>query len=252
VTLHVRRFGHGPRLTLALHPSLAHGGAFRALAAQLPGRTLLCPDLTGHGESPGWDGKADLHDATTAAVLAVLQGIGPVDMIGHSFGGTVALRLALAHPDLVRSLTLIEPALFAAATQADRDMLAQSLQPYAQALAAGDWHAAAAAFQAVWGAGVPFGTLPLAQRDYIVARIHLIAAQNAALSDDLARLLRPGGLESLPMPVMLIRGALSPPVIPAIHAALAARIAQAGDHVVAGAGHMVPITHAAQTAALLA
>jgi pimeloyl-ACP methyl ester carboxylesterase len=250
--LHLRRFGQGGRLTLALHPSLAHGGAFRGLAAQLPGRTFLCPDLPGHGESPDWDGLADLHDVTTQAVQALLQELGPVDLIGHSFGGTVALRLAMAQPALVQTLTLVEPVLFAAAPQAARDALAASLAPYATALAAGDLRAAAAAFQAVWGAGVPLAALPQAQQDSIARRIPLVAASNPALSDDTAGLLCPGALESLHMPVTLIRGADSPTIVAAIHAALMARIPQASDRTVPGAGHMLPITHPDQIAALLA
>lgn len=251
MTLHLRRFGDGPRLTLALHPSLAHGGAFRALAAHLPERSFVCPDLPGHGESPGWDGVADLHDLSTAGAAGVLEALGPVELIGHSFGGTVALRLALERPRLVRRLTLIEPVLFAAATQADRDALAASLSPFAAALARGDRHAAAAAFQSVWGTGVPFEALPLAQQGYIADRIHLIAAADAALNADTPGLLRPGRLEGLGMPVTLIRGGASPPIVAAIHAGLCARIAQAQDHVVAGAGHMLPLTHAAQVAALV-
>lgn len=43
----------------------------------------------------------------------------PVDVIGHSFGATVALRLALERPELVRSLVLVEPVLFAAAKAAE-------------------------------------------------------------------------------------------------------------------------------------
>jgi pimeloyl-ACP methyl ester carboxylesterase len=250
VTLHLRRFGGGPRLTLALHPSLAHGGAFRALAALCPDRTFLCPDLPGHGNSKDWDGVADLHDATTLAVTPLLAEHGPADLIGHSFGGTVALRLALAHPAQVRSLTLVEPVLFAAARAADRAAMAATLAPFAAAMAAGDPAAAAAAFQAVWGAA--YAAMPAAQQAYVVARIPLIPAANPVLWTDAARLLRPGGLEGLAMPVSLIRGALSPPVIAAIHAALAARIPQARDHCIPGAGHMVPITHPAEVAARLA
>jgi lipase len=251
LTLHLRRFGHGPRLTLALHPSLAHGGAFRGLAAHLPDRTFVCPDLPGHGESPGWDGVSDLHDVSTAAVADVLAGLGQVDLIGHSFGGTVALRLALQQPDLVRRLTLIEPVLFAAATQADRDALAVSLAPFASALEHGDRHGAAAAFQSIWGAGVPFSAQTANQQNYFADRIHMIAATNLALNGDTPGLLQPGKPESLSMPVTLIRGGDSPPIVAAIHAGLCARIPQAQDHVVPGAGHMLPITHAAQVAALL-
>lgn len=42
------------------------------------------------------------------AIIKALR-IGPAHIIGHSFGGAVAIRLALLHPELVRSLILIEP-----------------------------------------------------------------------------------------------------------------------------------------------
>ena len=49
----------------------------------------------------------------------------------------------------------------------------------------------------------------------------------------------------------LIRGSQTQRVVADIHAALAARIPDASDHVVEGAGHMVPLTHVAETAALI-
>jgi lipase len=45
------------------------------------------------------------------------------------------------------------------------------------------------------------------------------------------------------VPVLLVEGADSPPVIDAVQAALAARLPQAARMIVPGAGHMVPITH---------
>ena len=36
----------------------------------------------------------------------------PVDIVGHSYGGALALHIARARPDLVRSLCLYEPTLF--------------------------------------------------------------------------------------------------------------------------------------------
>ncbi|MES2144421.1 MAG: alpha/beta hydrolase, partial [Pseudomonadota bacterium] len=50
------------------------------------------------------------------------------------------------------------------------------------------------------------------------------------------------------VPVLLIEGADSPPVINAVHTELARRLAQATRLVVSGAGHMVPITHAQDVA----
>ena len=64
-------------------------------------------DLPGHGETPlGGSGRlADLAEAVARAIDAA--GIGPVHVVAHSLGGAVAIALAAARPDLVRSLALI-------------------------------------------------------------------------------------------------------------------------------------------------
>ena len=56
-------------------------------------------------------------------------------------------------------------------------------------------------------------------------------------------------LEAVGVPVLLIEGADSPPIIEAVQSELARRLAQSSRLRVAGAGHMVPITHAAEVAA---
>jgi pimeloyl-ACP methyl ester carboxylesterase len=66
--------------------------------------------MLSHGKSPDWDGSGDFQDVSVAAALPFLDDA-PMDLIGHSFGATLALRLAVAHPDRVRSLTMIEPVL---------------------------------------------------------------------------------------------------------------------------------------------
>jgi pimeloyl-ACP methyl ester carboxylesterase len=254
VTLHVRRFGEGPRKVLALHCSLAHGGAWAGMAAHLPGVTVVAPDLPGHGRSPDWDGRADLHTLTTRECLALLPP-GPVDLFGHSFGATVALRMAVERPEAIRTLTLIEPVLFAAARAAGDPAWAQNreaLRPFAEAIAEGDRSGAAAAFHEVWGAGLRFADLPAFQRDDLAARIHLIPATERTLEDDAAGLLAWGRLESVGVPVLLLEGATSPPVIAAIQTELQRRLPQVTRAVVPGAGHMAPITHPPAVAALIA
>ena len=97
--------GSGPPLLL-LH---GYGGAawnFTELVPLLGGRRLVIPDLPGHGGSaplpaPSLSGFAD-------AVAGLLNG--PADVLGHSMGGVVALRLAERHPQLVRRLVLAAPA----------------------------------------------------------------------------------------------------------------------------------------------
>ena len=102
----------GARPVLALHCSLAHAGAWSGLVDHLSGVTVTAPDQPGHGRAANWDGVSDLHGLTTRLSIEQAIRIGgndPIDIIGHSFGATIALRMALERPDLVRSLVLIEP-----------------------------------------------------------------------------------------------------------------------------------------------
>lgn len=243
--------GGGPRKVLALHCSLAHGGAWAGVAACLTGVTLMAPDLPGHGSHPLWDGHTDLHSESTRQAIALAEAEGMVDLVGHSFGATVALRVALERAELVRSLTLIEPVLFAAARAAESPAFrpfVQGHRAFAELAAAGQMVEAAQAFMAEWGDGSPWEALPERQRVYIIDRIAQVAAQDSALLEDSAGLLGFMRLEALGVPVLLIEGANSPPIIAAIQTALSDRLPQVTRVVIPAAGHMAPITHAAGVA----
>ncbi|MGH9533163.1 MAG: alpha/beta fold hydrolase [Terriglobales bacterium] len=58
----------------------------------------------------GSDYSAALHAADLAALLQSLN-LGPAHLVGHSYGGTVALLVARDHPDLVRTVVAMEPGL---------------------------------------------------------------------------------------------------------------------------------------------
>jgi len=113
LTLHYLDVNAGaPRTVLLLHGLGVTGASWRlqipALAAA--GYRVLAPDLRGFGRSsyPGRTGIGDMaHDA---ADLVRAQADGPVDVVGISMGGTVALHLAVDHPDVVDRLVLVNTA----------------------------------------------------------------------------------------------------------------------------------------------
>ncbi len=94
---------------MILHGFLEQGAAWHEVARRLGG-DVHAPDHRGHGTSDHigrggfyhfWDYVGDVD-----ALVGSLPG--PVDLIGHSMGGTMAVLFAGARPDAVRRLTLIE------------------------------------------------------------------------------------------------------------------------------------------------
>jgi lipase len=250
-TLFVRSFGDGPRRVLALHCTLAHSGAWRGLAGVMgQDATFVTPDMLSHGRSPDWDENGDFQDRSMAAVENLLEP--EMDIIGHSFGATVALRLAVAHPQKVRSLTMIEPVFFAVALQDAPELVAQhdeDAEPFADAIRSGDMALAARVFNRMWSNGGPrWPDLPETLRATMTRAISVVPACRDALYDDLAGLLAPNVLKRVTAPCLLLAGSETHPVIGAVNDGLVRRLPNAQSAVIDGAGHMLPITHPAQTA----
>jgi pimeloyl-ACP methyl ester carboxylesterase len=73
-------------------------------------RVVLAPDLPGLG-STEVRGPYDVHTvAARVAALALHEVDGPIDVVGHDWGGTVAMTLASLRPDLVRRLVIVNAA----------------------------------------------------------------------------------------------------------------------------------------------
>ena len=111
--------GAGPPLLL-VH---GFGGAawnFSELVPLLTGRRLIVPDLPGHG------GSSALPATSLAGFADVLASLldAPADVLGHSMGGVVALRLAERHPSLVRSLVLAAAAGISSSTRVAEVLIA--------------------------------------------------------------------------------------------------------------------------------
>ncbi|MFL6136459.1 MAG: alpha/beta fold hydrolase [Frankiaceae bacterium] len=98
----------GPVPVLLLHGVPQTAVAFRFLLPELAkDRRVLAPDLKGLGESEV-RGPYDLGTVVRELAALVLHEVdGPVDVVGHDWGGTIGLALAGARPDLVRRLVVV-------------------------------------------------------------------------------------------------------------------------------------------------
>ncbi len=246
--IYTQHWGKGDQRALMLHCSLASSDAWRGVAGHLAEcLSMTGIDFPGHGRSSDWDGQGDYHAACTAAAAGALKE--PMHLIGHSLGATVALRLAVEQPEMLRSLVLIEPVFFAAAKGLDAyAAFEEQVAPFAEAFAAGQNEDAARLFTDLWGTGAAWQDLPAAVRQSFVDRIGLIPTTEGALYHDNAEVVAEGKFEGINCPVLLVEGDQSPAIIHAINGALAERLPDATWVSIKGAGHMVPITHAEQVA----
>ncbi|MEM6595341.1 MAG: alpha/beta hydrolase [Pseudomonadota bacterium] len=223
------------------------GPLLAALSPDLEARAI---DLPGHGAAPDWDGTRDYGEMARDLAAEALDG--PAHVIGHSYGAYVALRLAVDRPDLVASLSLYEPVFFAAAVHADPELAeayGQEAAAFIAPLEVGRLEEAAQAFFEYWGGGVPWDGLRPEQKAYITARIPQVGASEPSLVADSGAVW--DRLVQVQVPCLLMSGAGSPAITGAILDALQMKLPQAERVQIAGAGHMGPVSHAREIAAVI-
>jgi pimeloyl-ACP methyl ester carboxylesterase len=99
----------------ALHSSASSGNQWARLIGELAGWfDVIAPDLPGYaknGVKPGL--TIPTGDANCAPIILEMENRDePVHLVGHSYGAAIAINIALSRPDLIKSLTLYEPAAF--------------------------------------------------------------------------------------------------------------------------------------------
>ena len=111
--LHSVRSGQpdAPHRVAFVHGLFGRGRNFSRIATGLePDAQSLLIDLPNHGQSP-WTERVDyreMADLVADHLRADFASTGPIDLVGHSMGGKVAMVLALTHPDLVRRLVVVD------------------------------------------------------------------------------------------------------------------------------------------------
>jgi len=237
-----------PSPVLLLHSSLASGAQWRTLAASLGARyQVLAPDLIGYGAAAQWSGEGRFHLRDEAAAIhALLDGFDePAHLVGHSYGGAVALHIARTQPGLLRSLVLIEPSAFhllrggdAVDADALREITAVAADAKA-ALAAGDYHGGFGRFVDYWSGPGSWAAMAPEQRERFAPQLIKVVLDFDALLGERAGL---EDVRNIALPALLVQGgstkAPSRCICRRLRDALPAAL-----RIVPGAGHMAPITH---------
>jgi pimeloyl-ACP methyl ester carboxylesterase len=139
IRLRYEETGRGEPI-LFIHGALI-ADAFRTLVARLAGAgdfRLIQYRRRGYAGSSALTGKTGIEaQAADACRLLRHLGVRRAHVVGHSYGGSIGLQLSLDFPEVVASLTLLEPALLVGQSAEDyRQSLAGAAQRYREAPAA--------------------------------------------------------------------------------------------------------------------
>lgn len=110
VTIDEARPGAPGGTVVLLHGFSADRDVWVRHARHLPDHHVVVPDLVGHGATPFVEGAGYSGAQQAARVLRLLDvlGVERAHLAGNSMGGLVAANVALAAPDRVRSLALLD------------------------------------------------------------------------------------------------------------------------------------------------
>jgi pimeloyl-ACP methyl ester carboxylesterase len=241
--------GAGRLTVVLLHSSMSSKAQWRGLVDTMRcACRVIAPDLLGYGAAPlPADGAGFGLDTEVQRLLALLQlrvPQGPLHLVGHSYGGAVALRLALALGARVQGLTLYEPTAFHAVPAPHLRQLDEVRAVAAALRAAGDGvrgAPAVARFIDFWNEPGSYAALPPARQAAFVALAPKVRLDFQALFDPR---LSGDDYRRLAVPVHLVGGRHSPGCARAVLAALSAVLPDS-ELVTLSAGHMGPVTHPA-------
>jgi pimeloyl-ACP methyl ester carboxylesterase len=234
---------------LLLHCSSACGSEWHGLCDTLGGDFhVIAPDQWGCGKSDPWTGRGTFSLAEEAApILDIIHDLGrPVHLVGHSYGGGLALRIARKRPDLVRSLTLVEPSCFHLLRQGhalDRALfgeIARVAGDVKDAVASGDYWGGMARFVDYWNGAGAWQEMSHGKCMKLSQRLGKVVLDFRALFEEPASL---AAYAALTMPTLILCGDRSPGPSRRIVDMLVSAMPRARLEPIPDAGHMSPMTH---------
>ena len=235
----------GATPVLLLHSSQSNSGQWRQLIAQLqPHYDVLALDLLGYGSAPA--AAIERPESFRFAdelprILAAIEQANwqqPVHLIGHSYGGALALKIALEQPFPVASLTVFEPVAFHILDAEDSgrqqvEHIAGQMDQLAPA-------EATAKFVDYWNDEGFFAGLPARVQQLMIAQTNKVILDFAALMGEPHKAT---DYAQVQVPVLLLQGQYTQLSAQQVAARLLQVLPQVRTETVAS-GHMGPLTHA--------
>lgn len=223
------------------------------------GYRVIAPDLYGYGESGDWTGNTAHLLRDEAAMVRQVAGKAPetqnapgdgggdgtgFHLVGHSYGGAIALRLALETPALLKSLVLIEP-IACWLLEDERETphyreIAGIADAYEAAMTAGDADAALTPYIDYWNGEGAWASMEAGMRDYILGTAGKSAVEFETIFDPTNSV---APLSRVNVPTTVIYGAETRSPARRISEIVVEGIPAAVSVPIAGAGHLSPITH---------
>ncbi len=255
-TIHYGDSGTGKPI-LMLHASGSSGAQWQGVAAAMPaGFRSLSPDNYGHGRSGAWPGTGipgfDGNGAMLVHLLDML-GLSRVDLVGHSFGGALAVRLALDYPGRVGRVVLIEPMLTHILDRPEDAVLqaqnSEVSKRFRVAVAAGDPAEAWRGFIDLNNVKGTWDSLPEERQARFLALTDIMLADlDAHYGTPILR----EHLASLALPCLTLRGETTRAPIERMVEIVAETVPGSAFGILEGAGHMAPLSHPEDTARMIA
>lgn len=237
---------HAGSPVVLLHSSMSHKGQWRKLAQELATRhRVIAIDLYGYGDAPALVSRIGFSLGDEARrIETILRGIfgelPQFHLVGHSYGGAVALKLARNLPHWVSSLALYEPTAFHVLPEGDEGLIeiAEVACDMAIDIKRGAPYRAAEIFIDYWCGLGAFDAMPTHMQSLFATKVGKAVRDFGALINEPAKL---ADYAMLSAPVCLIAGRQSPQPSRCVASLLARTFSRGESHWIA-AGHMAPVT----------
>lgn len=232
-----------------LHSSMSSRSQWAALMAEHEAAfRFIALDLLGYGKAPfppsSQHARFSLAQEVDAVLAALVQHLDTQEsfhLVGHSYGGATALRLARTVPERILSLTVFEPVAFHLLDAQDPARV-EVTDVVAAINAASSAEAGTRIFIDYWNGPGAFDALPAQLRERFTAQVAKVKLDFVALLGEPATL---RDMTAIDVPALVLASRHGPASTRAVATHLTPALPRASMMQTPG-GHMAPVTHAAE------